>query len=145
MRGGALALALLSCGAPARPEPGCPPSVVPVTVAADGGVEVLASGSTLDVVAGPQGGFHVLVGAQVEGVERSGTLEWRLSVDGGLVASRSLKVAELNLEDAGCGWLRRRDLLIFERNEDALQARGGTGLLEAGLVGLRVERMVELR
>jgi hypothetical protein len=128
---------LLSCGAPRTPlEPPtpCPVSLRPGTVTMDGGFEPLDDGHTLVVDPGPQGGFHVYVAAEVDGLERTGSLVWSLTSDSGVtLARRSLEVAGLQLDETACGWRRRRDLLIFERNDDVNPARGVPATLTVSL------------
>jgi hypothetical protein len=137
---------LLSCGAPMTPpEPPvpCPVSLRPGTVSLDGGFEPLDDGHALVVDPGPQGGFHVYVAAEVDGLERTGSLVWTLTSDTGVtLARRSLEVAGLQLDETACGWRRRRDLLIFERNDDVNPARGVPATLTVTLQERTASRRV---
>lgn len=97
----------------------------------------------LDLELGPQGGFHVFVGLEADGLGRNGAIEWSLRADDGRVlATRSLGLEGLVLEETPCGWRRRRDLLIFERNDDVPGARGVPATLRVVVEGEAVDQRV---
>ena len=98
----------------------------------DGGFVPLTDGADVTVHAGPQGGFHVFVGVEVSGAEKSGLLEWKLtSAAGAALATRTLDLSSVLLEERSCGWARPRDALIFSSNDDAMNFRGVPVQLEA--------------
>ena len=100
----------------------------------DGGFAPLTDGADVTVHAGPQGGFHVFVGVEVSGAEKSGVLEWKLtSAAGSSLATRTLDLSSVLLEERSCGWSRPRDALIFSSNDDAMNFRGVPVQLEARL------------
>jgi hypothetical protein len=139
-------LVLAACGATPPPSPmpaPCPVALRPGTLSADGGFELIDEGHPLEIAFGPQGGFHVFVGLEADGLDRTGTLEWALRADRGQVlATRSLALDGLVLEDTPCGWRRRRDLLIFESNDDVPGARDVPATLRVGVQGRALERTV---
>lgn len=133
----ALVSLALSCGMPASPQPtdagsACEP-FVPGTVDDNGDFVPLTENLSLTIFNGAQGGFHVFVAAKVN-APKTGMLEWTLRTTAGTqLASRALDVSALRLVDTDCGWLRQRDLLVFERNEDVPNARGVPATLTAKL------------
>lgn len=135
---GLMLLTGLACGAPstvADAGPGCATALTLGTVnELDGGFAPLVDRAELTVHAGPQGGFHVFVGVEVEGLERTGLLEWSLTAAAGqTLATRTLELSSVLLEERPCGWSRPRDALIFSSNDDAMNFRGVPVQLEARL------------
>jgi len=127
-----LALTLLlvhGCSAPMPSIPdagGCVESFIAGTTdTPDAGFGAFIEGQDVEVHAGPQGGFHVFVGVETSGLARTGKLRWSLhSVAGVELATRTLDVSTLLLDDVPCGWARRRDVLIFGRTDEVPQYRG---------------------
>jgi hypothetical protein len=146
MKGAWGALLLAACGGSPAPAPSplpCPVALRPATRSADGGFELLADGHALEIELGPQGGFHVFVGLEADGLGPTGTITWTLRADEGRVlATRSLGLEGLVLEDTPCGWRRRRDLLIFERNDDVPGARDKPATLGVMVQGHALEQRV---
>ncbi|MDX2015107.1 MAG: hypothetical protein SFW67_33250 [Myxococcaceae bacterium] len=146
MRSVCATVVLVACGGAPRPAPeppGCATALRPGTLSADGGFELVTDGHSLEVSPGPQGGFHVFVGLEADGVERSGAIEWTLSTTSGRVlARRSLDLDGLVLEETPCGWRRRRDLLVFERNDDVPGARDVPASLVVSVQGQSTARSV---
>jgi len=130
---------LCGCGAmPMTLDAGaCAASLTLGTTASDGGFVPLMNGLELEVVRGAQGGFHVFVAAEVSGLPKLGALEWGLqSMSGQSLASRSLEVSALRLEEVPCGWRRPRDLLIFDDTDQVPMLRGVPATLKGSLQGL---------
>jgi hypothetical protein len=134
-----LALVLCGCGVvPMTPDAGTCASLLTLgTTISDGGFVPLTNGLELEVVQGPQGGFHVFVGAEVNGLPKMGSLDWRLeSMAGQTLASRALDVSTLRLEDVPCGWRRPRDLLVFDDTDQVPMLRGVPATLRGSFRGL---------
>ncbi|MBM4778741.1 MAG: hypothetical protein GQE15_13640 [Archangiaceae bacterium] len=130
-------LSSLACG---TPSPVADAGICTTTLALgtmnelDGGFALLTDGADVTVHAGPQGGFHVFVGVEVGGAPRTGLLEWKLtSAAGAALATRTLDLSSVLLEERSCGWARPRDALIFSSNDDAMNFRGVPVQLEARL------------
>lgn len=129
---------LLACGVTAPVADAGPSCSTTLTLGTmndlDGGFAPLLDGADVTVHAGPQGGFHVFVGVEVSGAPKLGLLEWQLtSKTGQALASRTLEVSTVLLEERECGWARPRDALIFSSNDDAMNFRGVPVRLEARL------------
>lgn len=131
---------VVGCGsAPAPSDAGvCGPSLTLGTTQADGGFLPLSEGLDLEVVRGPQGGFHVFVGAEARGLPKEGTLEWSLSsMAGQRLAGRSLDLSALRLDDVPpCSWRRPKDLLVFDDTDQVPMLRGAPARLTGSLHGL---------
>lgn len=144
-----LAVASLGCGPMTPPSApvdagSCSPFVLG-TVDDAGEFVPLVEGQDLTIFMGAQGGFHVFVGAQVMG-EKAGTLEWTLrSSTGAVLATRPLDVPNLRLDDTSCGWMRRKDQLVFDRNEDVPGARGKAASVSGKLGSLEQTVSVTLK
>lgn len=141
VRSAVLSLALTyGCGmtpptAPKDAGPSCEP-FVPGTVDANGDFVPLTENLDVTIFNGAQGGYHLFVAAKVNG-PKTGTLEWTLRTASGTeLAWRALDVAAIKLVDTDCGWMRQKDLLVFERNEDVPGARGMPATLTAKLESL---------
>jgi len=133
-----LLLTSLACGTPAPVTDAGPMCSTTLTLGTldelDGGFAPLKDGAEVTVHAGPQGGFHVFVGVEAGGVAKTGLLEWRLTSAGGqALATRTLDLSSVLLEERMCGWSRPRDALIFSSNDDAMNFRGVPVQLEARL------------
>ena len=116
-----------SASMPPSPDAGaCGEAFIPGTTdTPDAGFVAFVEGQDVEVHAGPQGGFHVFVGVETTGLARAGKLNWSLGSTAGVeLATRTLDVSTLLLEDVPCGWARRRDVLVFSRTDEVPQVRG---------------------
>ncbi|MFZ5440175.1 MAG: hypothetical protein ACOZQL_09215 [Myxococcota bacterium] len=142
-----LALSLAACTpapAPAPTDAGCPVDLTMGADTADGGFAPIVDGQDLQIVMGPQGGFHVFVGVQAHGVPRTGVLEWSLTTTGGApIGRRTLDLSSAFLDELDCGWERRQDALVFIDPATVDQHRGQPAQLELKLGALtRAARVI---
>lgn len=80
------------------------------------GFEPLTDGDAIELVHGPQGGFHVYGAAvfDLEGSPNAHVLRYDLlTVDGTTLATTQIALSESRLVPACGGWLRSADLVVF--------------------------------
>lgn len=75
----------------------------------------LPEGSDLEVVHGPQGGWHVELSARLGGLDPDGgLLRFQIVDDGGvLVAETRIAVYARRLDRDGCAYLRHGDIVVL--------------------------------
>lgn len=90
----------------------------------------LTDGGTLEIIAGPQGGWHVWVSVRSTGRAPTGVLRWALRGDGAtLTRGATQDLAQLGVERISCGWEQRMTGLPFDASGEPW--RGRTAVLEA--------------
>ena len=120
----ALAAALLAgaCREP-TPEPvrgrceDAEPGVACLEIAAGADAAPVADGSEVELVFGPQGGWHVEVGMRFLGIDTEGTLltyEARREEDGAIVSTMRYGITPRRLGTDGDYRLRTGDLVVFD-------------------------------
>lgn len=119
MRRSLLALALLLTGcpapSPARVGPGGATTFLEVGTG-ETAFAALADGDDLELVYGPQGGYHVWGACGIYGVDPEGrVLHYTLSdaTTGEVLADLSLALTTRRLTSTSGGWLRAGDRVIF--------------------------------
>lgn len=129
------------------PDGGLCPQELVVTTLDGGSFTILGANDPLVIEAGPQGGWHVWVGAHTTGLPPFGTLNWTLKSGAGSIADPlSMRVRDAATQTA-CGWDVSYGRLGFAVNGEPW--RGRTAELEArweatGREPLVVKRTVRL-
>jgi hypothetical protein len=94
------------------------PLVAPRVVAGTGlsAFVPLADEDRVEIVAGPQGGWHIDVGARVEGLPAMGLLRYRLLDERGAVVSRPAEFAvdPGRVVPDGTAWVRLGDRVVLD-------------------------------
>jgi hypothetical protein len=86
----------------------------------------LADGDPVEIIAGPQGGWHLDLGARIEGVPAMGLLRYTLRNDAGVVVSLPAEYAvdPARVMPSGEGWTRVGDRAVLDvRSPDEVSGR----------------------
>ncbi len=79
-------------------------------------VEIPRSGASMEIVAGPQGGWHFYVSARLYDLTVEGLLlSYRTEQDGMMISMPvQYLLSERRLVRDGAGWLRQGDIVVFD-------------------------------
>ena len=79
-------------------------------------VEIPTSGATMEIVAGPQGGWHLEVSARLYGLTVEGLLlSYRTEQSGAMISMPvQYLLSERRLVRDGDRWLRQGDIVVFD-------------------------------
>lgn len=142
MRCAAIALVLLGCGPPPEPGDAGPPALTLGT--GDTTFEMLTEGGDIELVHGPQGGWHVVVAARFSGFDPDGAvLTFEVRDGDEVLVSIAMALLERRLTREGLAYLELNAFAIFDiTGPDAVVGRTVTlsANIRAGEIELTDER-----